>query len=204
MYQHLKFARVVHDTERHRKRGRQPEPPPDPKAFGELLQRKFVDAKSEIVKDIEGFDSRRLVKIVLAPGHAMPELERFGVQIVSQEDKTVVLAFASEEGLREFERRLATLAQTGAVKRQDILFAIQDFDRWTPEDRKGPALRREGIPAQEVIVLDVELWPSELADQRKQCLESFKNWLQRLGIEALDTVFQPSLVMVRVRAAFQN
>jgi hypothetical protein len=200
MYQHLKFARVVHDTERHRKRGRQPEPPPDPKAFGELLQRKFVDAKSEIAKDIEGFDSRRLVKIVLAPGHAMPELERFGVQIVSQEDKTVVLAFASEEGLREFERRLATLAQTGAVERKDILFAIQDFDRWRPEDRTGPALGREGLPVTEVVVLDVELWPSESRDKRERCLESFKDWAKGLDVETLDTVLQPSLVMARVRA----
>ena len=54
-----------------------------------------------------------------------------GIEIVSQEAESLVLAFATEQGLAEFESRLASLARDGTVTRRELLFAIGDFDHWT-------------------------------------------------------------------------
>ena len=151
--------------------------------------------------DVAGFDNRRLLKIVLRPGEKrLPALESIpGIEIVSQEADSIVLAFAEEHGLAEFERRLATLAQTGAVTNKQILYAIENFDRWTREDRLAPALREQGLPDAASFTLDIELWPVEQRPHRTRLLTSFEQWLQQSGIELLDTLNQPSLVMVRVR-----
>ncbi len=77
--------------------------------------------------------------------------------------------------------------------------AIEDFDRWTPQDRTGAALREQGFPAREWFVLDVELWPQDRPDRRRALLDSFLEWLGESGAQRLDDILQPSLVMVRVR-----
>ncbi|MFN3417686.1 MAG: S8 family peptidase [Caldimonas sp.] len=148
-----------------------------------------------------GFDDRKLLKIRLHAGDkSVPAFDAIpGVEIVSQEDEAVVLAFASDDGLMEFEQRLATLARDGAVTRKELLYAIEDFERWTPEDRTGNALREQGFPTQAPFTLDVELWPQERQDKRQAMVRAFLDWLQGLGIEKLDDLQQPSLVMLRLR-----
>ena len=87
----------------------------------------------------------------------------------------------------------------GVVTRKELLFVIEDFDHWTPQDRTGPALRDGGLPAVEPFVLDAELWPQERQDKRQALLRSFLDWSRDQGIQRLDDISQPSLVMVRVR-----
>ena len=146
-HQHLKLSRDEPVTDRHRPQRLIPKYTPENlREFGSGLRTKLVSAQERIMADTGGFDSRRLLKIVLREGEVMPQLYAIpGIEIVSQEEKTVVLAFASEDGLQEFEARLATLAQSGAVTKKEIFYAIDDFDRWTPEDRKGSALRSKGF-----------------------------------------------------------
>ncbi len=201
-YEHLRIAREEPLTDRHRRPVRIPRfRPEDPRAFGEDLRRKLLaETERDANADIGGFDDRRLLKIKLRVGESMPDFDAIpGVTLVSQEDATVVLAFASEEGLGTFESRLATLAQNGNVTRAALLYAIEDFDRWTTEDRKGAALRKQGFPQQEPFVLDVELWPVERQDERDQLLAHFDAWRVRTGLERLDAINQPSLVMLRLR-----
>ncbi|AJW44660.1 S8 family peptidase [Pseudomonas aeruginosa] len=156
--------------------------------------------------DIGGFDNRKLLKIRLHAGDkSVPPFDAIpGVEIVSQEDEAVVLAFATEEGLAEFERRLASLARDGSVTRKELLYAIEDFDHWTPEDRTGNALREQGFPARAPFTLDIELWPQERQDKRQAMFSAFVAWLQERGIEKLDALQQPSLVMLRVRCNQQQ
>lgn len=98
-------------------------------------------------EDVDGFDDRLLIKIQLREGATVPDLNAIpGVEIVSQEDKSVVLAFADQAGRAEFESRLSTLARDGRATRVDLLYALQSFDHWTPDDRTGPALRQHGFP----------------------------------------------------------
>lgn len=167
-----------------------------------MLAQKLVVARGRIdAEDIGGFDDRKLLKIQLRAGDkSVPAFDAIpGVEIVSQEDESIVLAFATEEGLAEFESRLSTLARDGVVTRKELLFVIEDFDHWTPQDRTGAALREQGFPAVEPFTLDVELWPQERQDRRQALMEAFSHWLQEYGIERLDSLTQPSLMMVRVR-----
>ena len=205
-HQHLRLSRDEPVTDRHRPQRNVPKfTPANPSEFGSELRTKFVAAQERIEADTSGFDNRRLLKIVLREGEVMPQLDAIpGIEIVSQEEKTVVLAFASEAGLQEFEARLTTLAQSGAVTRKEIFYAIEDFDRWTPEDRKGNALRSKGFPERQTFTLDIELWPLEATDLRVQMLEAFVQWSQQQGIEIFDRLIQPSLVMLRVQASRQQ
>lgn len=209
-YEHLRLEREAPINLRHPRRGGGGFTPPDPRAYGAALGTKLQAARARITDpeqaDIGGFDERKLIKIHLHPGDkSVPDFDSIpGVEIVSQEDEAIILAFAEEQGLDEFEKRLATLARDGSVTRKDLLFAIEDFDHWTPEDRTGAALREQGFPAQAPFTLDIELWPQERQDKRQAMLRAFVAWLQELGIEKLDELQQPSLVMLRVRCNQQQ
>jgi hypothetical protein len=204
-YEHLRLEREAPINPRHPRRFGGGFTPPDPRAHGARLGQKLQAAKTRLSDpaqaDIGGFDNRKLLKIRLHAGDkSVPAFDAIpGVEIVSQEDEAVVLAFATDEGLNEFEQRLATLARDGAVTRRELLYAIEDFDCWTPEDRTGNALREQGFPTQEPFTLDIELWPQERQDKRQAMVSAFVAWLQALGIEKLDELQQPSLVMMRLR-----
>lgn len=204
-YEHLRLEREAPINPRHPRRFGGGFTPPDPRAHGAGLAQKLQAAKTRLTDpaqaDIRGFDNRKLLKIRLHVGDkSVPAFDAVpGVEIVSQEDEAVVLAFATDEGLSEFEQRLATLARDGTVTRKDLLYAIEDFDRWTPEDRTGNALREQGFPAHTPFLLDIELWPQERQDKRQAMVSAFLEWTRNLGIEKLDEIQQPSLVMLRVR-----
>ena len=200
-YEHLRFSREIPLTDRHRRRHPGVRPPADPRHHGEILHRSLEQAFDRAMQeDVDGFDDRLLIKIQLREGATVPDLNAIpGVEIVSQEDKSVVLAFADQAGRAEFESRLSTLAREGKATRVDLLYALQSFDHWTPDDRTGPALRQHGFPAGDTFILDVELWPQERADKRDAMLTAFLAGMNEHRIERLDDLKQPSLVMARLR-----
>lgn len=200
-YEHLKFSREAPLHDRHKRPDRRPRfRPQDPRAYGAALRQAFAVARQRAVEDLDGYDDRVLFKVQLRDDTMVPELWRIpGVELVSQEEKTVVLAFADRKGLTEFESRLSSLARNGKATRAEIFYALQGFDHWTAEDRKGVALRQHGFPRTETFILDVELWPLDRADQRNAMLAALVAGLRGHGIEKLDDLNQPSLVMVRVR-----
>ena len=200
-YEHLRFSREIPLTDRHRRRYPGVPPPEDPRRHGEILSQSLGRALERATQqDIGGFDDRLLIKIELRQGATVPDLNAIpGVELVSQEDKSVVLAFADQAGRDEFESRLSSLAQDGRATRVDLLYALQDFDHWTPDDRKGPAFKHSGLPDRDQFILDVELWPQERADRRDAMLAAFLAWMGEHVIKRLDDLKQPSLVMVRVR-----
>ncbi len=172
------------------------------KAHGMGLRNTLHLAKQVIAdQQIGGYDNRLLLKIILQDGAVIPELEAIaGISIVSQEEKSVLLAFATANGLAEFEARLTTLCNTGAATRKGIFFAIKGFDSWTPENRKGAALKMHGIPLQAAFLIDVELWPLGTPSQRTEMQKSFKAWIDAQALEVTDRISYPSLIMFRVRA----
>ncbi len=203
-YDHLRISRETPQPERHRRVVRKPliPPPLNPKVFGSALLSRFAQSRESFeVENENGFDERKLIKIRLADGVGiLPSFEQItGVEVLSQEDKSIVLAFATAQGMGEFESRLSTLARDGTVTRKELLFAISDFESWTAEDRTGVALREQGFPTADTFVLDVELWPQVRIDMRQAEMMAFKAWLNENQIELLDDVAQSSLMMVRVR-----
>jgi hypothetical protein len=199
-YQHLRIERE--QPVNPKRSGTFPRPivPDDVAAHGRRLFESFAAAKEATQQDIGGFDDRRLFKLQI--GTLSPEaIENIpGVELISQEEGGYALAFANEQALEEFESRLSMLMRGEAPTRKEIFYALQDFDQWTPEDRTGWALRRNGTPADEKFMLDVELWPLSRSNERISLRAAFERWLAEQGIESLDYIDFDSLLVYRVRS----
>lgn len=201
-YEHLRFTRETPLTDRYRRPFRKPGYKPDnPRQFGEQMGRDFTEAQQRThQEEIGGYDNRLLLKIHIREGELIPKLEVLpGVELVSQEDKHVLLAFMDEQAVREVEARLSSLARDGVATRAQLFYALEAFDHWTEEDRTGPALAQLGWPETELFLLDVELWPEERYDRREAMANSFTTLMEDRGVKVLDRVAQPSLLMFRVR-----
>jgi hypothetical protein len=203
-YEHIRISRDEPVRERH-KNGRYfpPAPPQDVAGFGSRLKSRLqTTVETATAQDVGGFDDRLLVRVTLRDGAAAPPLDDIeGVTVISQEEKTVLLAFATREGIATFESRLSSLAETGTATKKELLFAIEDFNRWEPANRAGAALAAQGFPEEDAFVLDVELWPLESPQQRSQLLDAFREWAIAKEMAVLDTLLQPSLILARLRVS---
>ena len=159
----------------------------DPRSHGSHLGERLQKAREAATTDPGGYDERRLIKLELAQKISPENIERAaGVEVVSQEDGTLILAFATEAQLDDFETKLASLAAGEHVTYTNLVYALQDFDHWTPEDRTGWALSRDGFPDGETFVIDAELWPlarrNEAIRYVRPVVSRYKsnkfNWLQ--------------------------
>lgn len=146
-----------------------------------------------------GFDPRLLLKLEVE-GLNPQDLESSiaGMSLVSQEERSVVVVFATAEARADFEQRLRLISRGQKPRRQEVLLAIKGVDGWGPEDRKGNSLKR-GELRPEPLAVDVELWPLERGDERRRMLASFKQWCTQNEIQVLDTLDQPTVLMARVR-----
>ena len=201
-YPHLALQREEPTPERRSKRGGARPVPADPVAHGRVLQGYLGQAVTQADTDIGGFDERRLFKFEVLKGFDPDELRKISpeVEIVSQEDEKVVVAFVTAAALQAFEARLATLAQGGRPVHFNVLYALNSFNGWLPEDRTGWALRRDGFPEADTFVLDAELWPIEDNPQeRQQLTDTFRQWLDDNNFTYIDRVALPGIIMYRVR-----
>jgi len=205
-YEHLQFSRETSLTERYRRRDRRPGfTPANRRQFGQQMGQHFSTARQRAREaTVGGYDERLLLKVRIREGERIPDLEAIpGVELVSQEDQHVLLAFLDEQAIREVESRLASLARNGTATREQLLYALQAFDHWTSEDRTGPALKQFGWPDGEAFLLDVELWPEERLDRQRAMTDAFVQILEKQGIGITDKVIQPSLLMFRLRCSKQ-
>lgn len=175
--------------------------PANRRAFGAALRDGLRLARERTAQDVAGFDDRHLLKFELNTSIDPDILKRISpeIEIVSQEEKTVVLAFATDTALAAFEARLTTLTDGGQPTYSNVLFALQGFENWTQMDRRGPALNEEGWPEEIHFVIDVELWPVSNSIDRDRSWQAFETWLREQGIEKLDAVKQAALLLYRVR-----
>lgn len=203
---HLELDREQPVTER------RPGPPPvrrrevdDPAGHGANLRGRLVDARAAAERDLGGSDDRRLIKIQLTEKVMPEEVARAmtDVEVVSQEDDTLVLAFATDQQLDDFEARLTTLAGGGRPSYQNVLYALRNLDHWTPDDRRGWALEREGFPDDEPFSLDVELWPLGREGQDSRQRAAFESWLLEREARIIDKVLKPYLTTYRIECRRQ-
>ena len=178
-------------------------PPDDPQAHSERLEIRLRSERETTPTDLGGYDERRLIKISLNQKISPEDVAKAagGVEIVSQERGTLVLAFASEAQLEAFEARLINLAAGHQVTYKHFLFALQDFDRWTRDDRTGFALSRHGFPATAFFLIDAELWPLGLHPDVDRQRSAFEDWVSDNGGTVLDSVRQPYLTLYRIRCS---
>lgn len=201
---HLRIGRELPVTERRPPIGfPRTKAPGDPREHGAMLRDRLRTAREATATDVGGYDERRLIKIRLADKVSPEDVARAAgnIEIVSQEDGRLVLAFATEAQLEAFEARLADLAAGEHVTYQNLLHAFRDFANWTPDDRLGWALRREGFPLDETFLIDVELWPLGRVHDMTNLRQAFEQWFQERGGVVIDAVRQPYLTIYRTRCA---
>lgn len=197
-YQHLRIEREQPVNQRRSRPSFRSKPPDDLIGHGKHLYESFTTAKETAQQDIGGFDSRCLFKLQIQD-LTTDALEAIpGVEVISEEDGGYALAFADERALEEFEARLTKLTIGEFPTRKEIFYALQGFDHWTPEDRTGWALNRDGLPIDEEFMLDIELWPLSRSDERPRLTRAFKSWLDQQGIQVLDQIDVDSLLLYRV------
>lgn len=197
-YEHLPLARSEPVNERRTKPGRGPPKPDDPRKHAHDLLAGMERGREQAAQLQAGFDSRLLLK--LAYQGNPDELKAIpGLDVVSQEEQSVVVIFATEQALEEFKRRIGQVADGRKAKKEDLVYAVKAFDTWTPEDRVGPTLRREPFPNLGDAWLDVELWPMESVPERQAMVATFTAWCAANEVEILDTFSRSTLVLLRVR-----
>ena len=191
---HLELRREEPVVERRPRRGfAGVSPLGDPRGHGAALGERPQSARRMAETDVGGYDQRRLIKITLTDKVQPEQIAQAsaGVEIVSQEEGTLLLAFATEQQLEDFEAKLARLAVGQRATYQNVLYALQDLDHWSPEDRAGWALRRDGFPDTELFAIDVELWPLARGIDMDRMRRAFETWIGGRGGEVLDAVRQP-------------
>ncbi len=200
-YPHLSLQREMPINEKRPGTYRPPEAPHDTRGHARGLLKKLSDTKEQVEHDLRGFDNRRLFQFAVHKGFNPDDLHKISeeIEFVSQENDTVVIGFASDAALDQFESRLSTMANGGEPTNKQVLHALQSIAGWSFEDRKGWALKRQGFPNADTFLLDVELWPLEDNNpDRIREKEKFEQWLAEQNIEKKDSVSQPGLILFRV------
>jgi hypothetical protein len=201
-FPHLNIQREAPVNEKRSGTYMPPPPPADVRGHGRGLLTKLVNAKEEASEDVGGFDERKLFRFTVQKGFNPDDLRKISTEIefVSQEEETVVIGFATNAALAQFEARLASMAAGEQVTNKEVIYALQSVDGWSAENRKGWALKQQGFPDRDEFMLDVELWPLEDSHQaRQQAWQAFESWLAEQGIEKLDQITKPELTLYRLR-----
>jgi len=199
-FQHLRIEREQPVNERRSRPYVPPPPPADTKSHARTLQRSLKEAYDKARTDIGGFDDRLLLKLKI--GTLSPEQIEQGfpnVEVISQENGGYALVFANSAAMAEFEARLSSLADGVTPKYANILYALEAFDHWTPQDRMGWALQSVGLPDLEPFILDIELWPLARRDEREAMILAFERWLLQAGVEKLDRFNSAELIAYRLK-----
>ena len=141
-------------------------------------------------------------------------LERLRVNVVEEvkedrEGRTVyrlLVQFPDERALTDFtseyDRYAEETAETTALprrKRENLFDALESVSTISPDERKGRRLEREGIPKQEPIYLDVDLWNPGTDGDYRDLRDSFRNFVEiRGGRIVRDPLRIPSMILVKV------
>ena len=201
-YPHLRFTREEPVNEKRPGTGPRTRIPEDIPAHGRMIQQALSEARGIAAEQVGGFDDRKLFSFKVEKGFDPEGLGKISgeIEFVSQEEDTVVIGFATEAALAQFEARLSSLVRGEDVVNKQVLFALAGLGSWGPEDRKGWALKRCGFPDRAEVMLDVELWPLEdHFESRNELWRTFEGWMQQNGIVVVDRVRQPGITLYRVK-----
>ena len=124
-----------------------------------------------------------------------------GMEFISQEDNQICVVFTTEKGLSTFADHLARLGlDDDDITYKQLLEALTSIEAWSAKDRSSWAVKHHGFPTDKQFVIDVELWPIDMAasKSRKELLSCFEQWLHEQKLVQLDRVNLDSFLMYRV------
>lgn len=203
-YKHLSFERENLDNARRTKNPPKFAKRGDLRGHGQKLNGYFATAAGIARQQIKSAENSPFVlKLQYDGAMTFENLQKHGLEFISQEGRQVCVVFATEQGLAVFQDHLNKLGVMGqTVSYKQILEAIEGIDAWSAEDRKSWALRNLGLPDGENFKLDVELWPHYVMNHpaRIRLVTGFEKWLEESGIQTVHKLNYDSLVMYRVEA----
>jgi hypothetical protein len=204
-YKHLSFERENLDNRRRTKNPPKFTKRDDLRGHGQKLNGYFATAAGVAAKQHKSAENSPFVfKLQYDGAMTFENLQKHGLEFISQEGKQVCVVFATEAGLAIFQDHLNKLGVLGQnVSYKQILEAIEGIDAWSAEDRKSWALRHIGLPDSETFTLDVELWPHHVTNHpaRIRLCAAFEKWLADNGIKTIHKLNFDSLVMYRVEVS---
>lgn len=169
---------------------------------GQKLNAYFATAAAAVRQQVKSSENTPFVlKLKYEGALSFENLDKHGLEFISQEGKQICVVFATEDGLAKFEEHLRKLGDPNQpFTYQQILEAIDGIESWSAEDRKSWALKNLGLPDTETFKLDVELWPHHVANHplRVRLFTEFEAWLKKVGIARIDRINFDSLLMYRV------
>lgn len=175
---------------------------PDWVAHGKFLGTALKDAAQIARRQPGAEDGNLVLKFSYSGSLDLGKLNKHGVEFVSQEDKTVCVIFASEQGLAEFADHLGRLGlpEGEDISYQNLLLALEGIGNWSCEDRESWAIKQFGFPDAKTFRLDVELWPlgGVHSPERISAVHRFEVWAERQGIHRIDRINRDSLVLYRL------
>lgn len=200
VYDHLKLVREPNTPPRRKSGFGRTIPPDDPASHARQIRATLRDSRAwqdEPENQLPGYDNRRIFRFE-TDGSIEPSLYESidGIELISQEEKTLIILFADEQALSIFEERLDQLSRGETPTRKELIYALKMAGHLTPEERTGPALRVDGFPHKELFYLDIELWPTAHHEAMSQ---AFELWLKEEDIRLIDQVRKPQLVLFRVK-----
>ena len=202
-YEHL---RIEKEPRINARRKRDYKIPPvtreDLRGHGQRLGRELIEAAESARAQAGTEDGRFVLKLQYSGNIDFGNLRKHGVEFLSQEDKTVCVVFALEQGLAEFADHLSRLGvpEGEELTYRQILLALDGVGNWNREDRESWAVKQFGLPDLATFRLDVELWPFGLehSPDRLQIMQRFEAWLASQDIRRISRVNRDSLVLYRL------
>ncbi|PXX58257.1 Subtilisin-like serine proteases [Pseudomonas sp. LAMO17WK12:I10] len=204
-YKHLSFERENLNNPRRTKNPPKFTKRDDLRGHGQKLNGYFATAAGAARRQHKSAENSPFVfKLQYDGAMTFENLQKHGLEFISQEGRQVCVVFATEAGLAMFQDHLNKLGVLGqSVSYKQILEAIEGIDAWSAEDRKSWALRHIGLPGTDTFKLDVELWPHHVANHptRIRLCAAFEKWLAEAGITTIHKLNYDSLVMYRVEVS---
>ncbi|MCD9125056.1 S8 family peptidase [Luteimonas fraxinea] len=204
-YKHLSIERESLKNQRRTKQPPKFAKRDDLLGHGQKLNGYFATAAALAREQhVSAENSSFVLKLRYDGAMSFDNLEKHGLEFISQEGKQVCVVFANEMGLAKFQNHLSKLGIIGqTLTYAQILEAIEGIDAWSANDRKSWALRHLGFPQADIFGLDVELWPHHVANHpvRLTLCSMFEKWLGDKNISIIHKLNFDSLVMYRVRVS---
>ena len=201
-FEHLRISREPLQTDRRTSSGYIPPPERgDLHTHGLKLIDRLNRSRQKAETQITTRSGTYILKLRYSGRFDTENLNKHGIEFISQEDKHLCVVFSDEKGLALFTEHLSLLGLEDAeLSYKQILEATEGIDNWSAEDRKSWAITHKGFPTTDRFILDIELWPIQVAHhpERLQLCSAFENWLQAQEITNIDKINLNSLLIYRI------
>lgn len=206
--EHLFFTKVEKPSQDRRKRGGFP-PSGDRKNNTQHGEKLLSQVKNHVAENIDDsqrfrFEPHLVMKVELEKDAILSEaniskLESMGLKVIDTEEKELMVLFADDCELKEFNKAIddykqGVIART-KIENEDIFSSIKSVSRWNQEDRKGQDIEQ----LSEVDYIDCYLWIFDSINETRDKAEEFIKNAEQNCIKYCDKYISQTVAIVRLK-----